>query len=212
MNRSSGGPRARRWFALPLGLAFAAAAPAGVLPGSGAPGVQGSLDERRDPLGGRAHHHAPPGVDPVRHLGVHDHRDGAPKPVRGRPGRGPVGGPESGVGSGRPPRALATRGFPAVPVFGGRQLPPSDLCGPDHGRGAPPRLAGSPGDPGPLRGRADPQRPFGVRRGGGADRPAQETPGPRQHQSDPERDRPLPAREPHRAGRRRRTSSRASRT
>ena len=51
MNRSSGGPRARRWFALPLGLAFAAAAPAGVLPASGAPGVQGSLDERRDPLG-----------------------------------------------------------------------------------------------------------------------------------------------------------------
>ena len=50
MKRLSGGPRARRWFALPLGLAFAAA-PAGVLPDSGAPAVQGSLDERRDPLG-----------------------------------------------------------------------------------------------------------------------------------------------------------------
>ena len=51
MKRLSGGPRARRWFALPLGLAFAAAAPAGVLPDSEAPAVQGSLDERRDPLG-----------------------------------------------------------------------------------------------------------------------------------------------------------------
>ena len=51
MKQFDGRPHGRAGFALALALSLAPAAPAGVLPGSGAPGAQGSLGARRDPLG-----------------------------------------------------------------------------------------------------------------------------------------------------------------
>ena len=202
MNRIGGRPRAGVGLGLAVALWMVPAAPAGTLPGSGRTASQGSLDMRRDPLG------------VVR--------------TTTRPGCGSCSTPRSPwsreweMGAASPPPGTWSGGWSAIwsrsranrwCTGGSRPSGCSDVLRctavPARRSVRTPRWAPDfvsdrrwgPGDPGPLRGRPDSQRPVRVRCGGGADSSAAGTSEQRQQQSHAERDRSLPAREPHRGER-----------